>query len=102
MDCSVEPLVTQMMHQTSWLESTAVCGVKQNQAGGSSVRRTAQGPVVATGPNSEKALTSNDAIKRAVRKEMLLIFKCLHSTMIPNTLFSRWFGSPSSVSLHPQ
>ena len=30
----VEPVVT---HQTSWLESTGVCGVRQNQAGGSSV-----------------------------------------------------------------
>jgi hypothetical protein len=30
----VEPVVT---HQTSWLESTGVCGVRQKQAGGSSV-----------------------------------------------------------------
>ncbi len=30
----VEPVVT---HQTSWLESTGVCGVHQNQASGSSV-----------------------------------------------------------------
>ena len=28
-----------MTHQTSWLESTGVCGVQQNQAGGSSVRK---------------------------------------------------------------
>ncbi len=28
-----------MTHQTSWLESTGVCGVRQNQAGGSSVRK---------------------------------------------------------------
>ncbi len=34
----VEPVVT---HQTSWLESTGVCGVQQNQAGGSSVRKRA-------------------------------------------------------------
>ncbi len=27
-----EPVVT---HQTSWLESTDACGVRQNQAGGS-------------------------------------------------------------------
>jgi len=32
----VEPVVT---HQTSWLESTGVCGVQQNQAGESSVRK---------------------------------------------------------------
>ncbi len=31
----VEPVVT---HQTSWLESTGVCGVQQTQAGGSSVQ----------------------------------------------------------------
>jgi len=30
----VEPVVT---HQTSWLRSTGVCGVRQTQAGGSSV-----------------------------------------------------------------
>ncbi len=30
----VKPVVT---HQTSWLESTGLCGVRQNQAGGSSV-----------------------------------------------------------------
>ena len=30
----VEPVVT---HQTPWLESTGVCGVRQNQAGGISV-----------------------------------------------------------------
>ena len=30
----VEPIVTR---QTSWLGSTGVCGVRQNQAGGSSV-----------------------------------------------------------------
>ena len=30
----VEPAVT---HQTSWLDSTGVYGVRQNQAGGSSV-----------------------------------------------------------------
>jgi hypothetical protein len=30
----VEPVVT---HQPSWLESTGECGVRQNQAGGSSV-----------------------------------------------------------------
>jgi len=34
----VEPVVT---HQTSWLESTGVCGVRQNQAGGSSVQKRA-------------------------------------------------------------
>jgi len=34
----VEPVVT---HQTSWLESTGVCGVRQGQAGGSSVRKRA-------------------------------------------------------------
>jgi len=28
-------------YQTSWLESTGVCGVQQNQAGGSSVRKRA-------------------------------------------------------------
>ena len=32
----MEPVVT---HQTSWLESTGVCGVQQNQAGGSSSRK---------------------------------------------------------------
>ena len=32
----MEPVVT---HQTSWLESTGVCGVQQNQAGGSSGRK---------------------------------------------------------------
>ena len=32
----VEPVVT---HQTSWLESTGVCGVQQNQAGESSVQK---------------------------------------------------------------
>ena len=30
----VEP---NLIHQTSWLESTGVCGVRQNQNGGSSV-----------------------------------------------------------------
>ena len=39
----VEPVVT---HQTSWLESTGVCGVRQNQASGSYVRKRAWGPVV--------------------------------------------------------
>ena len=34
----VEPVVT---HQTSWLESTGVCGVRQNQAGENSVRKRA-------------------------------------------------------------
>ena len=34
----VEPVVT---HQTSWLESTGVCGVQQNQAGGNSARKRA-------------------------------------------------------------
>ena len=34
----VEPVVT---HQTSWLESTIVCRVRQGQAGGSSVRKRA-------------------------------------------------------------
>ena len=34
----VEPVVT---HHTSWLESTGVCGVQQDQAGGSSVRKKA-------------------------------------------------------------
>ena len=34
----VEPVVT---HQTSWLESTGVRGVRQNQAGGTSVRKRA-------------------------------------------------------------
>ena len=28
-----------MTHQTCWLESTGVCGVRQNQAGGSSVSK---------------------------------------------------------------
>jgi len=28
-------------HQTSWLESTGVCGVQQNQAGGNSARKRA-------------------------------------------------------------
>ena len=32
----VEPVV---ILQTSWLESTGVCGVQQNQAGGSSVQK---------------------------------------------------------------
>ena len=32
----VEPVMT---HQTSWLESTGVCGLRQNQAGGSSVQK---------------------------------------------------------------
>ena len=32
----VEPVVT---HQTCWLESTGVCGVRQNQAGGTSVQK---------------------------------------------------------------
>ena len=32
--------------QTSWLESTCVCGVRQKQAGGSSVRKRAYHPVV--------------------------------------------------------
>ena len=31
-----------MTHQTSWLESTGVCGVRQNQAGGSSVDTSLQ------------------------------------------------------------
>ena len=35
-----------MTHQTSWPESTGVCGVQQNQAGGSSVRKRAYCPVV--------------------------------------------------------
>ena len=34
----VEPVVT---HQTSWLESTGVCGVQPNQAGGNSARKRA-------------------------------------------------------------
>ncbi len=34
----VEPVVT---HQTSWLESTGICGVQQNQAGGNSARKRA-------------------------------------------------------------
>jgi len=34
----MEPVVT---HQISWLESTGVCGVRQNQAGGSSVQKRA-------------------------------------------------------------
>ncbi len=33
----VEPVVP---HQTSWLESTGVCGVQQNQAGECPVRKT--------------------------------------------------------------
>jgi len=35
-----------------------------------------------------KVLTSNDAVKRAVKKEMLLIFKRLHRTVTTNMLFS--------------
>ncbi len=31
-----------MTQQTSWLESTGVCGVDQNQAGGGSVQKRAQ------------------------------------------------------------
>ncbi len=46
-------------------------------------------------------LTSNDAVKRAVKKEMLLIFNRLHRTVTTNTLFCRLFGSQSSVSLDP-
>jgi len=34
-------------HQTSWLESTGVCGVQQNQAGGSSVRKEPNVPLLA-------------------------------------------------------
>ncbi len=34
----VEPVLT---HQTSWLESTGVCGVRQHQAGGNSARKGA-------------------------------------------------------------
>ena len=33
-------------------------------------------------------LTSNDAVKRAVKKEMLLIFNRLHRAVTTNTLFS--------------
>jgi len=57
------------------------------------------------GPNSEKVLTSNDAIERAVRKEMLLISNASIAHVITKTMFSmeaRRFGSQSSVSLHPQ
>ena len=32
-----------MTHHTSWLERTRVCGVRQNQAGGSSVQTGAVG-----------------------------------------------------------
>ena len=39
----VEPDVT---HQTSWLGSTGVCGVRQNQAGGSSAGKRVYCPVV--------------------------------------------------------
>jgi len=34
----VEPVVT---HQTSWLESTGVCGVRQKQVGWNSIRKRA-------------------------------------------------------------
>ena len=34
----VEPVVT---HQTSWLESTGACGVRQTQTGGSSGQKGA-------------------------------------------------------------
>ncbi len=47
-------------------------------------------------------LTSNNAVKRAVKKEMLLVFNRMHRTVTTNTLFSRWFGSQPSVSLDPQ
>ncbi len=35
-----------MTHQASWLDGTGVCGMQQIQAGGSSVRKIAKGPVV--------------------------------------------------------
>ena len=39
----VEPVVT---HETSWLESTGLCGVRQSQAGGSSVEREPNVPLL--------------------------------------------------------
>ncbi len=39
----VKPVVT---HHTSWLEGTGVCGVRQNHAGGSSVRKEPNVPLL--------------------------------------------------------
>ena len=61
----VEPVVT---HYTSWLESTGVCGVRRNQAGGTSVQKRAEGPIVSNLAKYQEVLTSHDAVKRAVNK----------------------------------
>ena len=73
----VEPIVT---HQTSWLESTGVYGVRQNQAGGSSGCKRASCPVVGCWAKQPQVLTSNDAVKLAIKKEMLLIFACIEQS----------------------
>ncbi len=58
-------------------------------------------PLLVVWAQQRKVLTSNDAVKRAVTKEMLLIFNRLHRTVTTNTLFSRGFGSQPSVNLDP-
>lgn len=55
----LEPAVT---HRTSWLETIDVCGVRQYQAGGSSVRNVLLLVVWV------KVLTSHDVVIRAVKK----------------------------------
>jgi len=59
-------------------------------------------PLLVVWAKQREMLTSNDAVKRAVKKEMLLVFNRLHRTVTTNTMLSRWFGFQPSVSLDPQ
>jgi len=86
-------------HQTSWLENV-VCN--KTKLVGVLFEKEPNVPLLVVWTKERKVLTSNDAIKRAVKKEMLLIFNRLHRAVATNTLFSRWFGSQPSVSLNPQ
>ncbi len=74
--------VEQIVTETSWLESTGVCTccVRQNQADGSFARQK---------------FNVRTLLVRTVKKETLLVFKCLHRTVMTNTLFSEWCGYQS-------
>lgn len=73
-------------HQVSWIESTEVCGMRWNQAGGSSVQKKASISVVVS---FGQITGSADQWTRALKKEMLPVFDRLHRTVTANT-FVLW------------
>jgi len=93
----VEPVLT---HQIPWLESTGVCGVHRNQAVAVAVEKLVgvllekepKAPLLVVWVKQRELLTSNDAVKRAVKKGMLPVFNCLHRTVTTNALCPRWYG----------